>query len=434
MGVSGDLTYRLRLLRACVLRRSANLAVPALDRIRTAFSPSLWDAEAYIRKAQKLSGSDQFLCPALPEALTILLSSIRANNKLNTIGQAGLRNDIQRLLINHLLLSAARQETPDLARREMVSPVFIMGLPRTASTFLHSVLILDKRHRAPTMAEVTYPSFSLGTDAESSERMRRALYWLDVLEPDFQNAYPAQPDSPQECSEILSNTLESLRFDSTYDVPEYLTWMDKRSHRDAYAYHRLFLQSLETSSPPRRWILKCPDHVFYYEDLLQIYPDARIIVTHRDPGRVLPSVASLTMILQGLFSDRVEPERVAQRVLERWVIGAQRVIEIAESRHARSGKVLHVFYDDLVREPLSTLTRIYQFLETPFDDHLANRIRDHLNRPGGGSYRSNRFSEQFQKLLPVDMVRERFQQYLIRFDLPIHKSTTAQHDGLSERV
>jgi hypothetical protein len=430
MSVSGDLTYRLRLLRARALRRSANLAVPALARLRTTFSPSLWDAETYIRKAQKLSGSDKFLCPALSEALTILLSSIRANNKLNTIGQAGLRNDIQRLLTNHLLLSATCQNTPDIAHRRMAAPVFIMGLPRTASTFLHSVLILDQRHRAPTMAEVTYPSFSFDTDTESSERMRRALHWLDVLEPDFQNAYPAQPDSPQECSEILSNTLESLRFDSTYDVPEYLAWMDERSHRDAYAYHRLFLLSLDTTSLPRRWILKCPDHVFYYEDLLQVYPDARIIVTHRDPGRVLPSVASLTMILQGLFSDQVEPERVAQRVLERWVMGAQRIIEIAQSPHARSGKVLHVFYDDLVREPLPTLARIYQFLETPLGEDLVSRIRTHLNRPGGGSYRSNRYSERFQQLLPTDMVRERFRNYLDHFDLPTHKSSIAQHDGL----
>ena len=418
MSVRGDLNYRLRLLRALALRRSANLAVPALEHIRTVFSAPSYDADALIRKAQNLTGVEEFLSPSLKEALPTLLSSIRANNKLNTIGETGLRNDILRLLTNHLLLAEMCRRDPDVTQQPLTAPVFIMGLPRTASTFLHSVLMLDRRHRAPTIAEVTYPFFSLPSSRGSNARMRRALRWLDVLEPDFQHAYPTHPDSPQECSEILSNTFESLRFDSTYDVPEYLDWMDSRPHTEAYAFHRRFLQSLDRTSPTGRWILKCPDHVFYYEDLLRVYPDARIIVTHRDPGRVLPSVASLTMILQGLFSDRVDPVRVAQRVLDRWVIGAQRIVEISESSHARSHRVMHVVYEDLVRNPLSTLNRIYQFLDTPFTEDVSKRIRSHLSHPGAGSYRSNRYSEHFQKLLPVEMVHERFREYLLRFDLP----------------
>jgi hypothetical protein len=419
MSTRYDLNYRIRLLRARALRRSANLAVPTFERIRTHSLTSLWDAEAFLRKAQSETGVEEFLCPTLKEALPVLLSSIRGSNQLNTIGRVSLRSDILRLLTNHLLLTKICRRDPGVTQKPITAPVFIMGLPRTASTFLHSMLILDSRHRAPTVTEVTYPFFARPSSDGSSTRMRRALQWLDFLEPDFQSAYPTRPDSPQECSEILSNTMESLRFDSTYDVPEYLEWMDGRSHTGAYAFHRIFLQSLENERSTRRWILKCPDHVFYYDDLLRVYPDARIIVTHRDPARALPSVASLTMILQGLFSNHVDPTRVAQRVLERWVLGARRVIEISNSPHAQSQKVLHVFYDDLVRDPLSSLARIYQFLETPFTEELSTKIHAQLNRPNAGSYRSNRFSEQFQKLLPPEMVRERFQDYIRYFDLPV---------------
>ena len=418
MSARYDLSYQLRLLRARALRRSFRATTPIFDTLRSSFSTSVYDAEALILKAQNETGLRDFFTPPPKEALSALLSSIRANNTLNTIGRTALRVDVLRLLSNHLRLVELFRQNPNLARKPIFSPVFIMGLPRTASTFLHSMLILDPRHRAPTIAEVTYPYFALTSPRGSNMRMRRALHWLDVLEPDFQNAYPSHPKSPQECSEILSNTMESLRFDSTYDVPEYLAWMDQRTHTGAYEFHRRFLQSLDhVSSGEKRWVLKCPDHVFYYQDLLRVYPDARIIVTHRDPGRVLPSVASLTMILQGLFSDRVEPARVAQRVLDRWILGAQRVIEIADSEHARSQRVLHVFYDELVRFPLPMLEKIYRFLETPFHGTTASKVREHLERSEVGSYRANRYSEQFQKLLPAAFVREHFRDYLARFDL-----------------
>lgn len=418
MSVPSQFVHRLRLLRAHALRRTADFTAPALERLGTRLFMSLERPADLLTKARTLSGLEDFHSPRVEEALTVLLDSLTTHNKLSSIGRAGTRNDLLRLLTNNLLLTQMSRSSPDLQKLSIQAPVFIMGLPRTASTFLHSLLILDDRHCAPTIAEVTYPHFALPSAASSQIRMRRALQWLDVLEPDFQSAYPSQPDSPQECSEILSNTLESLRFDSTFDVPEYLEWMDGHHHVAAYRFHKLFLQSLMSNrSHSRRWVLKCPDHVFYYRDLLEVYPDARIIVTHRDPGRVLPSVASLTMILQGLFSDRLDPERVCMRVLDRWVTGARKVIEITRFAETSAHRVLHVFYDELVESTLPTLDRIYRFLETPMSSDVERKIAHYTHQQAVGSYRPNRYTRLCRELLPMDLVHERFRDYIDYFGL-----------------
>lgn len=435
MNTRFDVWHRLRLLRAQAIRQSVNTAVPVLERLRTSGAALPNCAEDYLQLAQQATGLDDFGYRGLTEGLEQLLASAINDAGLNYIGRKSFHLDTLRLLGNLLWLTEERKQIPEIRDIEISAPVFIMGLPRTASTFLHSLLMQDPAHRAPRIWEVTYPCPQSALDRSGDDRrarMQRNLLWLDFLEPDFQSAYPATSESPQECSEILSNVFASLRFDTTYDIPSYLAWMDGRSHENAYAFHRRFLQHLHHHNGGGRWILKCPDHVFFYNDILRVYPDARLIVTHRDPSKVIPSVAALTMILQGLFSDHTEATRVANRVLDRWVLGSRRIIDIARGTHARQKNVLHVFYEELTADPLATLGRIYAFLGSPLSPEVRARVRNYLTHPGAGGYHSNRYARHFKTLLPAPLVRERFHEYLDYFGIiPAHQTRERKRSNRS---
>lgn len=423
-----DVWHRLRLIRSQAIRRSINSTIPVLERLYRHSPPLPDQMELYLERARRSTQLSDFGYPELATGLDHLLDSVIHEADLNYIGRKSFYLDTLRLLKNTLWLTEERKRIPEVCQTSITAPVFIMGLPRSASTFLQLLLIQDPNHRAPRVWETTYPHLDMtrGYGDKQSQRVQNAILWLDMLEPELQSAYPLHAESPQECGEILGYVFESLRFDTLYDVPSYLRWMDSRSHEEAYTFHRHFLQHLQYHRRTERWILKCPDHVFCYDDIFRVYPDARVIITHRDPAKVIPSVAALTMILQGLFSHRAEAERVANRVFERWVFGSRCIIDLAESEHAAQGQVLHVFYNELTSEPIRTLERIYAFLQTPFTSASSARIKKYLLKSKAGAYPVNRYSKQFEALLPAGLIRDRFQGYCSYFSIDTGRSVRSR--------
>lgn len=413
------LGYRTRLLRADLLRSLINGAGPALEILRV--GPPEIGADDYIEQATQRTGLRDFGHPALRAALESLIESVRSDARLNYFGRLTFHFDTLRLLANLLWTAEFRARNPAVTSKPIPKPVFITGLPRTASSFLQTLFMQDPANRCPRVWEVAYPRPAarrgLAAGAGWERKVRRELGWLNLLEPDFQNVHPLRADSPQECTEILSNVLESLRFDSTYDVPSYRGWLDGRSGEEAYAFHRRFLQQLQFGSEARRWVLKSPDHIFFADAILHTYPDARIVLTHRDPARVIPSVAAQTMVLHGLFSDKVDADAVTRKVLERWITGSEKLVELSRLERDGAYKFAHVFYEDLVRDPPATMEALYRSLELPFSTGFKNRLREHLGRSGAGKYRGNRYETSIQALSRPDDVRSRFAPYITAFDI-----------------
>src|SRR5208337_341980 len=145
------------------------------------------------------------------------------------------------------------------------------------------------------------------------------------LAPAFQALHPLEAISPQECSEITAHVFRSLRFDTNYHIPSYRAWLDADpvGHLPAYQFHRRFLQHLQHQAGPRasppRWVLKCPDHLFALEAIRAVYPDARLVFVHRDPVKVLLSVARLTEVLRRPFTRDLDPRTIGRDESARWL-------------------------------------------------------------------------------------------------------------------
>src|SRR5262249_41365936 len=160
-------------------------------------------------------------------------------------------------------------------------------------------------NRAPAVWETIFPWPNERRRDRRADTVARQLKTFEWLAPEFRALHPLDATSPQECSEITAHVFRSLRFDTNYRVPSYRDCLDSDvgRHLPAYRFHHRFLRHLQYQDGRQsRWVLKCPEHVFALRSIREVYPDARLIFVHRDPVKVLLSVARLTEVLRRPFT------------------------------------------------------------------------------------------------------------------------------------
>ena len=245
------------------------------------------------------------------------------------------------------------------------------------------------------------------------DRQLRAFGWLA---PELRHIHPMDAASPQECTEITAHVFQSLRFDTTHHVPSYRAWLDAHGHLFAYRFHRRFLQHQQHQHGRRRWVLKCPDHVFALDALHRVYPDARVVFVHRDPAKILPSVANLTDVLRTPFARRTDPLAIGRQVRRDWTLGAG--LMVAADRDWRFSQVppFHVHYRDLVAQPLPTILRLYRHFDIALAPAARERIAGRTAAQPDGGYARNVYHPADYGL-DLDELREEFRGYVAHFDV-----------------
>lgn len=367
------------------------------------FLPDL-TVEALLRQA------DVPVSAGAREGLRQLTASLAADSRLTMFGRLSVHWDFIRLMRNAAKVEQAVQENPAMGAAPVAAPIFILGLPRSGTTFLHGLLADDPDNRVPRAWQTIYPEpRPADFDAARDRRARivnRQFQFFGGISPEFSQLHPIDADGPQECSEITSHVFQSLRFDTTFRVPDYQAWIDRRGHFEAFEFHRKFLQVLQHGGPGDRWVLKCPDHSFCLDTILKIYPDARFVVVHRDPMRVFASVAHLTEVLRRPFLKNIDPLEIGAQVTERWIEGARRLVEFDQRADVGSDRKIHILYDELAAAPMAAISRIYAHFDLPFPAAAGRAISANLNgRPAGGyggerRYALDRFGINPQRLAP----------------------------------
>jgi hypothetical protein len=336
------------------------------------------DHKSLLNKAFKLTGLDDPGDGSFHKAFVMLVKSLESDAHLNIIGQVCAYGDILRMLCNRLRLEEDRKRNPQIADQVIRAPLFITGLPRTGTTLLHGLLAQDVSSRAPQTWEVMHPSppperFSYDDDLRIS-RTAKQLKWLDVITPGFRRVHPIGPRLPQECIAITGHAFISYLFESMYFVDSYRAWHESQDKRPAYEYHRQFLQHLQWRAPGSHWVLKAPSHLFALETLMQVYPDARIIMTHRDPLKVLPSCASFTETLRGSFTNHLDRKNLGAEITQHWQKGARLAIEFRQRNGNSQGRLFNVLYSDLIREPMEVVRRIYRHFDMELTVETENAM------------------------------------------------------------
>jgi sulfotransferase family protein len=374
------------------------------------------DAEELIAVAQRRTGLTDFGEWQFAAPLRILLQACETEAALGAFGRFALHWDVLRFLENLLRLRAA-DKTAKAAPPPIERPIFVTGLPRSGTTFLHNLLVEDAANAAPRCWQMIHPGLvgDSGRAARAIRGVDRQLRFFRLLAPDFAAMHPITATTPQECSEITAHLFASLRFDTTHHVPSYRAWLDSAGHLDAYRFHRRFLEHLGRHDPaPRRWVLKCPDHVFALDAIRQVYPDARFVFVHRDPLRVLASVARLTDVLRQPFARAIDRAAIGRQVCDRWAEGAARIVAANETLPRDC--VAHIRYHDLVGDPAGTIARLYAKFGLPLDDVFKDRIAAYVAAKPNGGYGEVRYRLEDYG---IDAARERhrYADYVGAFDI-----------------
>jgi hypothetical protein len=383
-------------------------------------------AEDFIQLARRRTGLDDFGDVDLSEPLRRLLDSCTDEASLSIVGRIATRWDVLRFLSNLLLLRAAELRQPSIASEPVVQPIFITGLPRSGTSFLHRMMLEDQANRGPLVYETIHPYPSpLHRRDRRAALVARQLRTFEALAPEFRALHPLDATSPQECSEITAHVFRSLRFDTNYRIPSYRAWLETEpdGHVPAYRFHRRFLQHLQhrqrlrnrtgAGANPPRWVVKCPDHLFALEAIRAVYPDARLVFVHRDPVKVLLSVARLTEVLRRPFTRQLDPVEIGRDESLRWQDGTRRMVAVGDDAGLPE-PVCHVYYLDLVSDPVSTVEQVYGHFGLVLPSAAVRGMERYVAaQPNGGYGRHNyRFEDHG---LDAEAERRKFRSYMLRF-------------------
>ncbi|HER19608.1 MAG TPA: sulfotransferase [Chromatiales bacterium] len=338
---------------------------------------------------------------------------------MTLVGRLLARAEIQRILQNRLAVEATLRAAPEIANQEVRAPIVVTGLGRSGTTLLHELLALDPANRVPMQWELMYSvpppeAASYATDPRI-DRVRREIGVMDAADPAFPSMHELAADLPTECIYVFAHQFASDMFVGEFDIPSYTIWNGTADMRPAYDYHRRFLRLLQWRNRGERWALKAPSHLSHLTELFATYPDARVVVTHRDPLRVIGSLASLMATLRRMRSDHVDYDAIAGQMAFGFEYLTARVME--QRDEGLAGDVIDVRYADLVEDPVATVRSLYETWDLPFDAAHAQRIRRRLASRENGQGGGHRYSFTDTGLERAEQ-RAKFAAYMQRYRIP----------------
>lgn len=374
-------------------------------------------ADQMVAEACRQTGLDDFGAPTFREGLDVYCESVVAEAELNQFGDLAVRGNMVGCLSNRLKIVDWAARHPSVADEQITAPLVVIGMFRAGTTFLSYLLERDPANRALLRWEAgdsvpppTAETLHAGPRVEAS---RAGNDMLEALNPKLAAIHHEEPDGPTECITLMSQDFKSLSWEAISNVPTYGRWLLGTDQRSAYEYHRLALQVLQSGGVRGRWTLKSPHHAIALDALTAVYPDARLVLLHRDPVELCASVCSLITTLSGTFSDADHRAYIA----EHWVgMLAESVDRIDAFRTAHPDHpVLDVQYEDLIRDPLATVERIHG---RPLDAPASEAIAAYVAANPKGS-RGTHGYDLAAYGLDRDEIAERFAGYVARYDIPV---------------
>ena len=385
-------------------------------------SETMLDANRLVATAQDATGLDDFGGTAWREGLDQLVDALQTEAHLHELGEQIAAGELVDYLSNRLGIVEWRKQHPEIAGVDVVPPIVIIGQARTGTTILHDLLAQDPANRLPLTWETDRPlpppeTATFGTDPRIAES-QALLEGVELVIPGFQAMHPMGALLPQECVRMTGGDFRSMIFPTQYRVPSYARWLiDDADMASAYAYHRIFLQHLQSRHPATRWVLKSPGHLWCLSALLEEYPNALLVQTHRDPLRIVASLTSLMSTLRRLGSDDISQADIAAEWAEHLVTGIDRSVDAREKGIVPADRVVDVQFRAFMEDPFTTIREIYERLGLELSDESEQRMRaflaDNTTEKHGGHHYTFADTE-----LDMGEWRERTRRYQEFFDVP----------------
>ena len=332
---------------------------------------SNFDADAVVADAQAVDCLNDFGDDSYREPLEKLLWSLQYEAQLNAIGKSVLRQRVVDILATRLRVQSYISRYPEILEEQIEAPLVIVGLPRTGTTMLHRTIAADHRMYAPLWYEVRFPCPALDWDftAAGDRRITEAKAEMQAMvdgNPELLAIHPMDAMGPDEDIMLLEQSFYSFNIQAFANIPSFDQWIESQDHTPGYRYFKVLLQFLQwqkkrSGQQGQRWVLKAPHHLHYMDLVFKVFPDAKVVQSHRDPLETIPSLASLIAGMWVIYSDEADPKEVGRQWAGKFARGMRHTMAVREQ--LGDERFLDLWFSDTVSQPLQEIRKIYDFLD-----------------------------------------------------------------------
>ncbi|HEX3793688.1 MAG TPA: sulfotransferase [Acidimicrobiales bacterium] len=358
------------------------------------------DPDELRRSACAVTGLSDFGDTWWEEPFARLCASLDDQAQLHLPGRLRTRAEIQLILQNRLRLVALWRRQPDIVDEPVVAPIVVTGLGRSGTTFLHELLACDPDNRPPLLWELLHTVPPVATVPRTAESAAAAatvcddeITLMDAMVPAFTAMHENGGHLPTECIFAFAHQFSSDIYTGLYNVADYTIWRSGRDQGPIYDWHRRMLQTLQalTPEPTTRWVLKAPSHLSSLPLVFATYPDAKVVITHRDPLRVIGSLADMMATLHHMHSEHVDHDTLVQFMAMGLEMQMDEVTSQQDAGDLPSDQIADVVYHNLIGDPVGTIERLYATWDLPLSDTYRLRLGDylaarHTHRASGHDY------------------------------------------------
>lgn len=380
-------------------------------------SDKAFTLESVLADAREKSGLDDFGNTDFHEGLEVLLETY-ANNNFSEKGLRRLRRRAVDLVATRARIEKAFKDYPGIADEKITQPIYLTGLPRTGTSALLNLLANDSNNRPLKLWEGLMPDpcegFEHGKEDPRYTMMKAWQEEQNKKDPEFSKIHHTTADTPEECIHLLNHTFTDVQFGMETMMEPYGSWFQKQDLSKSYDYYAKLLQMLQYQRPGNRWLLKSPAHLWALKHINQLFPDACMVITHRNPLQAVTSYASM---MASLMKERDFDKKALGPIVMQYLA---RKVEagLAQREHIDANRFLDIHFEDFVNDSIGTVKTIYQHFNLPLSEANEKAIVDYakahpMNKHGKHEYQLEEYG------LTEAQVLERFDFYIKRFNIAV---------------
>ena len=373
------------------------------------------DEESLLREAEKTTDLSDFGDDLWREPFRVLIKSLEEEADLTLMGRLMARNDIISWLSTRLQVEETIKQNPAILDEEIKSPMVITGLPRSGTSILFELLSQDPDVKVPRTWEGMMPcpppeTATYDNDPRIEKAHNLATQWSRVA-PEFASMHEMGGLIPAECGQIMCATFISDQIAALHQTPSYSIYMMQADYEPVYQYHRKVLQILQWKNPRKRWLLKAPEHQVHLDTLLKVYPDARIVQTHRDPIKCMASTTSLLGTLYWMRSDQNFNAEVFENIImgEATSNRLEKVIRLREEGAIPAASITDSRYQDLMDDPMGCIEQTYQYFDMALTEEIKDLMLKYLEGKPKGKFGQHKY--QIDDSAEERKLFQRYQEY-----------------------
>ncbi len=337
------------------------------------------------------------------------------------LGRLITRQMVLKALANRLMVERYVERFPEVERIEVRRPLFVVGFPRTGTTLLQRLLSLDEGYRSLKFWELHTPVPIL-IDRHVADRRRRiqvaerALRITNWLFPEMPQMHQTDALTPEECWQLFFPTFGFFNFDLQAGLYDWGNWLFEQDMSFPYGEYRRCLQLLAHQEPTGLFVLKCPEHMWFLDAVLKVFPDAGIVWTHRDPFHSVPSYCSMISLNRRMLYGRADPLEVGAHITDRFHVGVSRAMALRE--RVGEERFFDVRFHELIRDPAAMVRRIKAWHGMDHDQRSEAAVERWLSTGRSDARGKHRYSAQMFGLR-AERIHDVFADYIERFQVRI---------------